>query len=84
MYTYKEIIMAQVTIYMDNNLEKKIKELAINTGVSISKFISNALEQKVNNNWSAETAKLEGSWSEFVTLEEIRAADADDAKREAL
>jgi len=76
--------MAQVTIYMDNNLEKKIKELALGAGVSISKFISSALEQKVNNNWNPETAKLEGSRNEFITLEEIRASDAQDACRETL
>ena len=36
--------MAQVTIYMDNNLEENVKKLAKSTGVSISKFISNILE----------------------------------------
>ena len=35
--------MAQITIYIDNNLEEKIKEVAKNTGQSISKYISNAI-----------------------------------------
>ena len=31
--------MAQITIYIDNNLEEKIKEVAKSTGQSISKYI---------------------------------------------
>lgn len=64
--------MAQVTIYMDNNLEKKIKELAANAGLSISKFIASTLEQKVSSSWKSDVKSLHGSWDTFATLEEIR------------
>lgn len=73
--------MAQVTIYMDNNLEQKIKELSINSGVSISKFISNILEKNLNSKWSDEIKSLSGSWSDFPKLEELRDTK-EDIKRE--
>lgn len=64
--------MAQITIYIDNNLEEKIKEVAKSTGQSISKYISNAIEQKLNNSWNEDIKNLSGSWSDFPALEEIR------------
>lgn len=73
--------MAQVTIYMDNNLEQKIKELSINSGISISKFISNILEKNLSSKWSEEIKSLSGSWSDFPTLEELRDTK-EDIKRE--
>ncbi len=73
--------MAQITIYIDNNLEEKIKEVAKNTGQSISKYISNAIEQKLNNSWNEDIKNLSGSWNDFPTLEEIR-NNTIDIKRE--
>ena len=64
--------MAQITIYIDNNLEEKIKEVAKNTGQSISKYISNAIEQKLNNSWNEDIKNLSGSWNDFPSIEEIR------------
>lgn len=64
--------MAKITIYIDNNLEKKIKEVSKNTGQSISKYILNTIEQKLNNSWNEDIKNLSGSWSDFPTLEEIR------------
>jgi metal-responsive CopG/Arc/MetJ family transcriptional regulator len=73
--------MAQITIYIDNNLEQKIKEIAKNTGQSISKYIANAIEQKLNTSWNDDIKSLSGSWSNFPSLEEIRNTTTD-IKRE--
>ena len=73
--------MAQITIYIDNNLEEKIKEIAKNTGQSISKYIANAIEQKLNTSWNDDIKSLSGSWSDFSSLEEIRNTTTD-IKRE--
>ena len=73
--------MAQITIYIDNNLEEKIKEIAKNTGQSISKYISNAIEQKLNNSWNEDIKDLSCSWNDFPTIEEIR-TNIEDTKRE--
>ena len=64
--------MAQVTIYMNNDLETKIKNIASSLDISISKFIANVLEQKVQNEWNHNVQKLAGSWEDFPSLEQIR------------
>lgn len=61
--------MAQITIYIDTNLEEKIKEVAKNTGQSISKYISNAIEQKLSNSWNEDIKNLSGSSNDFLSLE---------------
>ena len=74
--------MAQVTIYIPNDLESQIKAMASSLNISISKFISTILEQKVQNEWSSESYKLAGAWSDFPTLQEIRASQGYDVRRE--
>jgi len=74
--------MAQVTIYIPNELESRIKEKASSLDISISKFISTLLEQKVQNEWSHSSRKLAGAWDDFPTLQEIRANQAEDTVRE--
>lgn len=74
--------MAQLTIYIPNDLELQVKEMANSLNISISKFISTILEQKVKNEWSSESYKIAGSWDDFPTLEEIRANQGEDAQRE--
>lgn len=74
--------MSQITIYIDNNLEKKVKKMASETGLSISKFISNVLENNITDTWSSDVKNLTGSWSDFPTLDEIRASQTKDVQRE--
>ena len=74
--------MAQVTIYISNDLESQIKAMASSLNISISKFISTLLEQKVQNEWSYSSRKLAGSWDDFPTLQEIRSNQGQDAERE--
>lgn len=77
--------MAQVTIYMDNNLEEKVKKLAKSAGTSISKFISNILEQKVKTSWDDSIRELSGSWSDDTAFDEdIQNYKTADTKREEL
>ena len=74
--------MAQVTIYIPNDLESQIKAMASSLNISISKFISTILEQKVHNEWSSGSHKLAGAWDDFPTLHEIRANQGKDVQRE--
>ena len=75
--------MAQVTIYIPNDLESKVKDMASSLDVSISKFISSVLQQKVQNVWTNETRKLAGSWDDFPSLSDIRITQGEDCQREA-
>jgi len=75
--------MAQITIYIPNDLEKKIKEQANSLNISISKFISTLLEQKVQNEWSNSSRKLAGAGDDFPILQEIRTNQGEDTIKEA-
>ena len=74
--------MAQITIYINNDLESKVKEIAASQETSISKYISTVIERNINNNWNPNIKNLAGSWSDFPSIEEIRNNDTLDAKRE--
>ena len=74
--------MAQITIYINNDLESKVKEIANSLDTSISKYISTVIERNINNNWSPKIKNLAGSWSDFPTIEEIRKNNTLDAQRE--
>jgi len=76
--------MAQITIYMNNKIEAKVKKLAKEMNLSISKYISTVLEQKTTNCWDSSIKNLSGAWSDFTSIEEIRANDQiADTQREA-
>jgi hypothetical protein len=74
--------MAQITIYINNDLESKIKEIAASQETSISKYISTVIERNINNNWNPKIKNLAGSWSDFPSIEEIRNNNNLDAQRE--
>ncbi len=75
--------MAQVTIYIANELESQVKAMATSLNISISKFISTTLEQKIQNEWSHNSRELAGSWNDFPTPQEIRESEGKDVPREA-
>ncbi len=76
--------MAQITIYINHELESRVKEMAKAHNMSISRFISRLLEQNIRDNWRPEVKSLAGSWKDFPTLEEIRGDETEDIEREAL
>lgn len=75
--------MAQVTIYMDNDLESKVKDAAAILNLSISKFIANTLAQNIDNEWDSSIKALPGKWSDFPNLQSIRATEGKDLERES-
>ncbi len=75
--------MAQVTIYLPNDLESTIKATAKSLNLSISKFIASLLEEKVRNEWGSDVRKLSGAWDDFPTLDAIRSSEGQDIPREA-
>lgn len=76
--------MAQITIYINNELESKVKKIANSLNISISKYISTIVEKNIQDSWNPKVKKLAGSWSDFPTIDEIRSNSAKDIKREEL
>ena len=76
--------MGQVTIYLDDEIEKKMKSNAKAMKLSKSKWIANVIREKLVDEWPANVRELAGSWEDFPTLDEIRETKHRDVTREAL
>ena len=76
--------MGQVTIYLDDDVEKSMKARAKAMKLSISKWIADAIREKLTHECPANVRELAGSWEDFPTLEEIRETKKRDAAREVL
>jgi len=76
--------MAQVTIYLDSETEKKMSNVIKKTGISKSKWISDLIKQKMTSTWPENIVKLAGAWTDLPTAEDIRKNMAEDADRESI
>ena len=77
--------MGQVTIYLDNSIETKMKEAAKSSHVSVSKWVAGIIEEKIATEWPQDIVKLAGSWKDdFPTIEELRRNIGQDSPREVL
>ena len=68
--------------YINNVLKVKIRKIAKERGLSISKYISTLLQQELNDKWESYTKELSGSWSDFASIEAIRDYSVKDVVRE--
>ena len=76
--------MAQVTIYLDPETEKKLNNMVKKSGISKSKWITGLIKEKTLTSWPESVTKLAGAWKDLPTVEETRAGMGKDAKRETL
>ena len=76
--------MGQVTIYLEEEIEKKMVDAAKSAHLSKSKWIAKLIQDKVANEWPQSVVELAGSWEDFPTLDEIRSSEGKDASREML
>jgi predicted transcriptional regulator len=75
--------MGQVTIYLDNDIENKLKKAAKASKKSVSKWVAAIINEKVSTEWPQNIAQLAGSWQDdFPALDEIRSTRGIDSKRE--
>ena len=76
--------MGQVTIYIDDETEKKMIASAKASKVSKSRWITDLIREKVATEWPASVMELAGAWEDFPSAEEIRSGAGKDAGREKL
>lgn len=76
--------MGQVTIYLDFEIEKKMRAFVKSMHLSQSKWIANLIEEKIRNEWPESVRKLAGAWKDIPTAEEIRRTEGTDIKREGI
>ena len=76
--------MGQVTIYLDDETEKRMTARAKAMKLSKSKWIANVIREKLVDEWPAKVRELAESWEDFPTLKEICETEQRDMTREAL
>lgn len=63
--------MAQLAVYIDDNLSKRLDKAAKSSGKSKSKWIADAIEKSLDDQWPQGFFKLAGSWKDDEGPEEI-------------
>ena len=76
--------MSQVTIYLDDELESKMRKAAEAMNLSKSRWIAAIIEEKLRTDWPASVTALAGAWADFPSIDEIRASSNEDVERASL
>jgi len=76
--------MGQVTIYLDDENEKRLKAAAKAAGVPVSRWVASLIHERARTVWPESVRRLAGAWRDFPDLETIRMAKGKDSAREAL
>jgi hypothetical protein len=76
--------VGQVTIYLDEEREKRLKAAAKAAGMPVSRWVAKLIEEETCTVWPESVRHLAGAWEDFPDLEDIRRTGAKDRVREAL
>lgn len=76
--------MGQVTIYVDDDTEKKLLSMVEKSGISKSKWIAELIREKAATTWPENVVRLAGAWKDLPTAEEIRDKMGEDSNRESI
>ncbi len=76
--------MGQVTIYLDEENEKRLKAAAEAAEMPVSRWVAGLIEERVRNVWPESVRRMAGAWQDFPDLELIRATADEDSRREVL
>jgi len=75
--------MGQVTIYIDDETERKMLNMVEKKRISKSKWIAELIREKASTTWPENVVNLAGAWKDLPTAEEIRREMGKDAPRES-
>jgi len=76
--------MAQITIYLPDELEAKARKAAKARREPVSRWIASQLERSLSDTWPKGVLDAAGALPEFPSLEEIRKGYGKDATREPI
>lgn len=75
--------MAQITIYLPNEVEKKARKAAKAAGKSVSRWIADEVRRSTASGWSEGFLKAAGAFPDFPSVEELRQGYGPDLPRES-
>jgi len=76
--------MAQVTLYLDDETQARMKAAARAAGVPVSRWVAQLIRARTQSEWPESVRKLAGAWSDFPSLKALRSAKTPDAARDRL
>lgn len=76
--------MAQITIYLPDDLEHKARKAAKAGGTSVGRWIADQVAHHLDDTWPKGVLAAAGAFPEFPDLNEIRKGYGHDLKRESL
>ncbi len=76
--------MAQLTLYLDDETESRLKETANSAGMSLSRWVANLIREKIASEWPVSVIELAGAWADLPTAEELRRDVPEDLPRETI
>ncbi|MGM0412600.1 MAG: CopG family transcriptional regulator [Pseudomonadota bacterium] len=76
--------MGQVTIYLNDEDESRLRKAAEDSGVPVSRWVARLIEERTRDEWPEAVRQLAGQWSDFPDPQELRAGQGADAEREPL
>ncbi|GDX80545.1 hypothetical protein LBMAG42_23560 [Deltaproteobacteria bacterium] len=76
--------MSQVTIYMDDDTEHRVRGAAAAAGVSVSRWIADLVRARTAATWPADVVQLAGAWGASEDDPRAGLHTGDDLPREPL
>lgn len=76
--------MSQVTIYLDEQIDQKLRQTVKQSGLSKSQWITRLIKEKTATEWPEVVREMVGQWQEVPEQEEIRKTEGKDLPRESL
>ena len=74
--------MAQITLYIDEATQARLREAAAQRKVSQSQFVADLIRRATENTWSPQALALFGSAPDFPLADELRAGLPPDPERD--
>ena len=76
--------MAQITIYLPDEVEKKARKAAKSDGKSVSRWIADRLVDELDHAWPKAVLDAAGAIPDFPDLAELRKGYGPDSPREPI
>lgn len=76
--------MGQITIYLDDETEHRLKSAAAAAKIPVSRWIAALVRDKTRTQWPEWVRELPGAWSDFPEVEVLRREAIADVPREPL
>jgi hypothetical protein len=73
--------MAQITLYIDEATQVRLREAAAAREVSQSQYVADLIRRATATEWPVAVLKLAGAVPDFPLAEELRAGQPPDAER---